>query len=115
AACKVQGAGWSLVLETVVGGERLGRYSGVGSGPFRRFQAHGKRVQIYAPPPGAPAGSATLTELEHPDPLRLLEERLSAYRAPALAGLQRFYGVVDGSRRCDVGWCSSLVQQRPIV
>src|SRR5262252_9744780 len=66
AFCKIQEGDWAFLFESVVGGERLGRYSFVGSGPFLRFQAHGRRVQIHAPPPGAPAGSATLTELEHP-------------------------------------------------
>ena len=54
AFCKIQEGDWSFLFESVIGGERLGRYSFVGSGPFLRFQAHGKRVQIHAPPPGSP-------------------------------------------------------------
>ncbi|HEY7313396.1 MAG TPA: anthranilate synthase component I, partial [Gemmataceae bacterium] len=96
AFCKIQEGDWSFLFESVIGGERLGRYSFVGSGPFLRFQAHGNRVQIHAPPPGSPSRPATLTELEHPDPLHLLEERLSAYRAPALPGLPRFCGGAVG-------------------
>jgi anthranilate synthase component I len=96
AFCKIQEGDWSFLFESVIGGERLGRYSFVGSGPFLRFQAYGSRVQILAPPPGSPAGPATLTELEHSDPLRLLEERLAAYRAPALPGLPRFCGGAVG-------------------
>jgi anthranilate synthase component 1 len=34
--------------------------------------------------------------LEHPDPLRLLEEKLAAYRAPHLPGLPRFCGGAVG-------------------
>src|SRR5262249_30926425 len=35
-------------------------------------------------------------ELEHPDPLRLLEEKLAQYRAPSLPGLPRFCGGAVG-------------------
>src|SRR5712692_5454996 len=66
AFCKVQEGDWAFLFESVVGGERLGRYSFVGSGPFLRFQAFGNRVQIHFPPPGRSGGPATLTELEHP-------------------------------------------------
>jgi anthranilate synthase component 1 len=89
AYCKVQEGDWAFLFESVVGGERLGRYSFVGSGPFLRFQAHGRRVSIAAP--GSPP-----VELEHPDPLRLLEERLAAYRAPHVPGLPRFAGGAVG-------------------
>src|SRR4051794_10084811 len=65
AFCKVQEGEWSFVLESVVGGEKVGRYSFVGAGPFRRFQAWGNRVvtQERNQPP---------VEREHADPLRLL-------------------------------------------
>jgi anthranilate synthase component 1 len=96
AFCKIQEGDWSFLFESVVGGERLGRYSFVGSGPFLRFQAFGSRVQIHAPPTGAPSAPPTLNEQEHADPLRLLEERLVAYRAPAIPGLPRFCGGAVG-------------------
>src|SRR5437764_11985447 len=82
AFCKGQEGDWAFLFESVVGGERLGRYSFVGSGPFLRFQAFGTRVQI--------SSATERIELEHPDPLRLLEERLAAYRAPHVPGLPRF-------------------------
>jgi anthranilate synthase component I len=96
AFCKIQEGDWSFLFESVIGGERLGRYSFVGSGPFLRFQAFGNRVQIHARAPGADSGPVTLTELEHADPLRLLEEKLAAYRAPHLPGLPRFTGGAVG-------------------
>jgi anthranilate synthase component 1 len=88
AFCKVQEGEWAFLFESVVGGERLGRYSFVGSGPFLRFQAWGERVLIEE------AGGRR--ELTAADPLRLLEERLTAYRAPHLAGLPRFCGGAVG-------------------
>jgi anthranilate synthase component 1 len=96
AFCKVQEGDWAFLFESVVGGERVGRYSFVGSGPFLRFQAFGPRVQIAEAPWKSPAAAVIRTELEHPDPLRLLEERLAAYRAPALPGLPRFCGGAVG-------------------
>jgi anthranilate synthase component 1 len=96
AFCKVQEGDWAFLFESVIGGERVGRYSFVGSGPFLRFQAFGQRVQIHASRPGRDGGGTTLTELEHSDPLRLLEEKLAAYRAPLLPGLPRFTGGAVG-------------------
>src|SRR5487761_3934 len=68
AFCKIQEGDWSFLFESVIGGERLGRYSFVGSGPFLRFQAFGSRVRIDESPLGAPARSRSPSELEHPDP-----------------------------------------------
>src|SRR5262249_18702611 len=91
AFCKIQEEDWAFLFESVVGGERLGRYSFVGSGPFLRFQAFDSRVQIQERNP-AGAGKAnnwSMTETEHPDPLKLLEEKLALYRSPLLPGLPR--------------------------
>src|SRR3984957_4340634 len=95
AFCKIQEGEWSFLFESVVGGERLGRYSFLGSGPFLRFQAFGERVRIETPRPGAP-GIWDTVEQDHPDPLRLLEERLAGYRAASLPGLPRFSGGAVG-------------------
>jgi anthranilate synthase component 1 len=98
AFCKIQEGDWAFLFESVVGGERVGRYSFLGSGPFLRFQAFGNRVQIQQadPAPGGAARPPALAEVEHADPLRLLEERLAAYRAPLLPGLPRFCGGAVG-------------------
>jgi anthranilate synthase component 1 len=87
---KIADGDWAFLFESVIGGERLGRYSFLGSEPFLNFQAWGNRVRIE----DLAAGKSQ--ELEHPDPLRLLEETLAAYRAPHLAGLPRFCGGAVG-------------------
>ena len=46
AFCKIQEGEWAFLCESVVGGERLGRYSFLGAGPFLIFQAHGRQVRI---------------------------------------------------------------------
>src|SRR5436190_17315867 len=75
AFCKIQEGEWAFLFESVVGGERVGRYSFLGSGPFLRFQAFDRRVQVQeAAAAGRPAPPV---EAEHPDPLRLLEEKLA--------------------------------------
>src|SRR3954451_3493634 len=91
AFCKLQEGDWSFLFESVVGGERIGRYSFLGSGPFLRFLAYGPRVQIQTVRPGG-LGPTTTEELEHADPLALLQERLASYRTPPLPGLPRFTG-----------------------
>jgi anthranilate synthase component I len=96
AFCKIQEGDWSFLFESVVGGERMGRYSFLGSGPFLRFQAFGNRVLLQSNPPGAGPGNPYQVELVHPDPLALLQEMLSAYRTPPLRGLPRFTGGAVG-------------------
>src|ERR1700752_3250847 len=88
AFCKIQEGDWAFLFESVVGGERLGRYSFVGSGPFLRFQAYDRKVHIQE----TAAGPGRVAELEYADPLKLLEEKLALYRAPHVPGLPRFCG-----------------------
>src|SRR5271166_5893119 len=68
AFCKIENGDWSFLFESVVGGERVGRYSFLGSEPFLRFEAHGNRIRIEQP--------SGVEEGEHADPLRLLERKL---------------------------------------
>src|ERR1700719_1697772 len=79
AFCKIQEGDWAFLFESVVGGERLGRYSFLGSGPFLRFEAFDRRTVVQV-------GRGPKQEATHPDPLRKLEEILTAYRAPHVAG-----------------------------
>jgi anthranilate synthase component 1 len=98
AFCKIQEEDWAFLFESVVGGERLGRYSFVGSGPFLRFQAYGERVQIQQSnlTAGSKGRAWSTSEIEHSDPLKLLEEKLVQYHAPLLPGLPRFCGGAVG-------------------
>jgi anthranilate synthase component 1 len=88
AFCKLQEGDWSFLFESVVGGERIGRYSFLGAGPFRTFEAYGTRTRTR--------DSGPWTEAESADPLRVLEEMIAAYRAPNLPGLPRFCGGAVG-------------------
>jgi anthranilate synthase component I len=89
AFCKVQEGDWAFLFESVVGGERLGRYSFVGSGPFLRFEAFDRRTVTQV-------GRGPKQEGTADDPLRELEKMLAAYRAPHVPGLPRFCGGAVG-------------------
>jgi len=103
AFCKIQEGDWAFLFESVVGGERLGRYSFLGSGPFLQFQAFGCRVVMRSRAAGQSseggkntAGLSRLEEIDHADPLKLLEEKLNLYRTPNVPGLPRFCGGAVG-------------------
>ncbi len=71
---KLEGKGPSYLLESVEGGERLGRYSFIGSDPARVISLKGKKE----------------------DPFLKLERTLKPYRAVDLPGLPRFCGGLVG-------------------
>jgi anthranilate synthase component 1 len=79
----------AFLFESVVGGERIGRYSFLGAGPFFTLEAFDRRVETR--PESGPARSA-----EHADPLKVLEDELARYRAPHVPGLPRFCGGAVG-------------------
>jgi anthranilate synthase component 1 len=88
AFCKVEEGDWAFLFESVVGGERQGRYSFVGSNPFFRIEAYDRRVVIHE--------GAKQTEQTAEDPLRTLEEIQTKYRSPHVPGLPRFCGGAVG-------------------
>jgi anthranilate synthase component 1 len=96
AFCKIQEGDWSFLFESVIGGERMGRYSFAGSTPFLRFQAFGTNVRLHTRLPKGARTAERLEELTHSDPLKLLEEKLALYRTPAVPGLPRFTGGAVG-------------------
>jgi anthranilate synthase component 1 len=89
AFCKVQEGDWSFLFESVVGGERVGRFSFLGAGPFQIFEARGNRTRTRI-------GSGPWKEADADDPIGVLEKMISEYRAPSLDGLPRFCGGAVG-------------------
>ena len=94
AYCKIQEGDWAFLFESVVGGERIGRYSFAGAGPAVKFQAWGNRVVIEE--------GTRRTELQHSNPLKLLGEYLSRYRAARVETLPVFCGGAVGYAGYDV-------------
>ncbi|NIA07954.1 MAG: anthranilate synthase component I, partial [Actinobacteria bacterium] len=84
----------AFLLESVVGGERIARYSFLGAEPVAVFQAHGKKVEITR------ADQTQSSESE--DPLKNLEELLASYQGVHLPGLPRFTGGAVGYASYDV-------------
>ncbi len=85
----IRSGGWAFLFESVVGGERVGRYSFVGSEPYRWFEAYGLRVRVKD-------GAGPWVESERPDPLKTLEESIAEFAAPQLPELPRFCGGAVG-------------------
>src|SRR5438552_6987396 len=68
AFCKIREGDWAFLFESVVGGERVGRYSFLGSGPFLQFQSHGNRVRLQHSPRSGTTAAVTksgILELDH--------------------------------------------------
>ncbi len=80
----------SFLFESVVGGERVGRYSFLGTEPEMLFQARGREIQIDTLP-GGPSRRFTAD-----DPLLELERLLETRRALPSPGLPRFTGGLVG-------------------
>ncbi len=94
AYCRIQEGECAFLFESVIGGERVGRYSFLGADPFLRIDAFGNRVVV-----NGPTGSETR---EVADPLKELERLLAGYRAVHLPGLPRFCGGAVGYAGYDV-------------
>src|SRR5436309_2261824 len=81
----------SFLFESVVGGEKVGRFSFLGTEPFLTFQARGHEVTVAEA--HDPGGARRFTSANPFDDLRALVER---YRAVHLPGLPRFVGGAVG-------------------
>ncbi|MBS3733405.1 MAG: anthranilate synthase component I [Phycisphaerae bacterium] len=82
-------AGYSFLLESVVGGERIGRYSFVAADPEATFTARRDEIVIRR------AGAEPQTIASH-DPLGELARMLDPHKPVHVAGLPRFTGGVVG-------------------
>jgi anthranilate synthase component 1 len=86
---------WTFLFESVVGGERIGRYSFVGSHPFLTLTARGKKVVIDRV-------GGEHREYDSLDPLKDLETLVSEFPAVPVPGLPRFCGGAVGFAGYDV-------------
>ncbi|QDU62329.1 Anthranilate synthase component 1 [Planctomycetes bacterium Pan216] len=88
AFARLDAGDWSFLFESVVGGEKVGRYSFIGGWPFLRFEAKGNEVTLEdADGPRTHTSEAPLEELN---------ALIAKYRAPHLPGLPRFTGGAVG-------------------
>ncbi len=89
-ACKGQSVGPSFLLESVAGGEHLGRYSFLGVRPREVITAKGDTVTLRERD-----GSVT-TLSGQGDPLRVVEARMARAKAVPVPGLPPFSGGAVG-------------------
>ncbi len=92
ARCHWQGP--SFLFESVVGGEKIGRYSFLGGDPFLQIDAYDREVVIRT------GDHEDRRRVD--DPLKELESLMSEYRAVHLAELPRFSGGAVGYAGYDV-------------
>jgi len=79
---------YAFLLESVIGGEKIARYSFLGAGPIQRVEASERGGRVIDR-----GGMATSFE---GDPLESLEKVLHQHRAAPLRGLPRFVGGAVG-------------------
>lgn len=93
---KLQDGLWSFLFESVVGGEKIGRFSFVGSQPFLSMTAWGNRVQVRD------ANNDEVKSWDSDDPLLDLEKWLDDYKSVPIPGLPSFAGGAVGFAGYDV-------------
>ncbi|MCA9865116.1 MAG: anthranilate synthase component I [Anaerolineae bacterium] len=102
--------GASFLLESVEGGEQVGRYSFVGVNPRATISLRGRTVERSGgavergsnPAPGHPFSSASFELADGRDILHELKDELARYKAADLPGLPRFAGGAVGYLGYDV-------------
>jgi anthranilate synthase component 1 len=79
---------FSFLLESVVGGERFGRYSFIGLPAGSRIRARGRAIEVE--------GKRGVAERYECDPLDFIAQFQRRYRAAPVPGLPRFCGGLAG-------------------
>jgi anthranilate synthase component 1 len=79
---------YTFLLESVVGGERFGRYSFIGLAAKERLRARGTAIEVEA--------AGAVVERHEGDPLAFVASYLRRYRAAPAPGLPRFCGGLAG-------------------
>jgi anthranilate synthase component 1 len=85
---------YTFLLESVVGGERFGRYSFIGLPANVRIRVKGTHVEVE--------DAGGIVERHDGDPLAFLREFLGRFRAAPQPGLPRFCGGLAGYFGYDV-------------
>jgi len=85
---KLARAPFTFLLESVVGGERFGRYSFIGLPARTRIRARGQSIEVE--------DAGTIVERHEGDPLEFVQAFLHRYRAAPIPGLPRFCGGLAG-------------------
>lgn len=93
------------LFESVVGGERVGRYSFLTADPFLEIEAYENRVVVRE--------NGESQEFESADPLKELEQRIAAVRSATLPELPPFCGGAIGYAGYDTVRYTERLPQAP--
>ncbi|ODS32692.1 MAG: anthranilate synthase component I [Candidatus Scalindua rubra] len=85
---KVSDADYAFLLESADGGEKIARYSFLGSNPFLGFKCQGSNVEIF--------NNEEITRFETADPFNELEKQISKFSPVRITGLPNFFGGAVG-------------------
>ncbi len=106
---KIDAGRCACLFESVIGGEKVGRYSFLATHPFFEIEAYGDRVTINSPSGASASGSPILVtrQFESDNPLAELRRRVEAVRTATLRELPPFcagavgYAGYDTVRYCE--------------
>src|SRR5258705_9346830 len=96
---RLDDGGPAYLLESVEGGERLGRYSFLGVGPRRLLEVRDGRASIQTRPNSVPVYSSDLPvqTAAAPDPLAAIRSFVPRRRVQPTEGMPRFTGGGGGA------------------
>jgi anthranilate synthase component 1 len=106
----------ACLFESVVGGEKVGRYSFLATHPFLEIEAYGDRVTINSPSGVSASGSPILVtrQFKSANPLEELRRRVEGVRAATLPELPPFVSGAVGYAGYDVvRYCEDLPNAPP--
>src|SRR5438270_11630066 len=87
AYCKTALQPYSFLLESVTGGERVGRYSFIGIDPYLVITHHGETATLLKRT--GQHGQPTSEEVPCHDPLQLIEQELGQFRLLSPTGISQ--------------------------
>jgi len=95
---KIDAGRCACLFESVVGGEKVGRYSFLATEPFLEIEAYGRRVTINSQSGMSASGSPLLAtrQFDCDNPLEELRRHVESYRAAVLPELPPFCGGAVG-------------------
>ena len=95
---KIDAGRCACLAESVIGGEKVGRYSFLATHPFLEIEAYGNCVTVNSHSGTSASGAPILQtrQFSSPDPLGELRRRVEAVRAATLPELPPFCGGVVG-------------------
>ena len=85
---KVSETDYAFLLESADGGEKIAKYSLIGSNPFSGFKCKGSNVEIF--------NDKGTTHIETTDPFKVLEQQISKFSPVRVNGLPDFFGGAVG-------------------